>query len=430
MRKIFLVSVMLLLIGLLLQIDTKAYSDSFLIGRFLENGNLDYTFNSRGFTTARVQWGYDHKIGAVITDRVGKIVTAGTVSFGNGKRFAIVRHNQDGTLDTTFGTNGFIVTQFPIANADQYGTAIAIDSYERIVVGGYSLTIDATNFVMARYNNNGTIDRTFGTNGLVVSNLLYSAHEAINSIVLHPHGAIYAAGWANVAGETKFVVARYTSLGRLDPTFYETGYHFLSFPDSRFAFATAIALRPEDSSIYVAGKTIVGDKTHFAIVGLNKSGRKIYSFGNYGQVVTDFAGYQDEWINGIKLDKSGRIVVAGYAKANNGRTYFAVARYNGGGRLDTTFNSGGSKFFNFGAINAEAKDLILDSAGRILVCGYAYDGISRVAVTRLLANGITDGTFGHGGVYRNFQASTNEFISAISIDLDGNIVVAGDGKRL
>jgi uncharacterized delta-60 repeat protein len=177
----------------------------------------------------------------------GKIVVAG-VSDGD---FALARYLSNGTLDLTFGSNGTVLTDFSGGSHD-VATALALQPDGKIVVAGRSHLFgpdDDTDFALARYLPNGTLDPTFGHNGMVLSD--FGAQESVSfqELALQQDGKIVAAG-----GNSGFVnLARYRPNGTLDSTFGREGRVTNEFIG--ISGVAALAIQPHDGRLVVAGSS-------------------------------------------------------------------------------------------------------------------------------------------------------------------------------
>jgi uncharacterized delta-60 repeat protein len=110
------------------------------------------------------------QINSIAIQENGKIVAAGTSNNGVSSDFAIVRYNSNGSLDNTFDTDGIVTLDFD--NTDDYGSSVIIQPEDgKIIVVGYSFINSIYQLTLARYNSNGSLDNTFGTNGKVVTDL-------------------------------------------------------------------------------------------------------------------------------------------------------------------------------------------------------------------------------------------------------------------
>ncbi|MBC7912185.1 MAG: hypothetical protein H7Y30_16890, partial [Pyrinomonadaceae bacterium] len=126
-----------------------------------------------------------------------------------------------GNLDRTFGTNGKAVT--PIGPGADRGYAMALQPDGKIVVAGASTDANGSfDTALTRYNTDGTLDQTFGTGGKVIVNLS-SAGEVANAVALQSDGKILVAGYATVAGDSNFIVTRFNSNGSVDTSFGTNG---------------------------------------------------------------------------------------------------------------------------------------------------------------------------------------------------------------
>ena len=140
----------------------------------------------------------------------GKIIVAGD---SNGD-FALVRYNTDGSLDTSFSTDGKVTTGFGLLTID-IGYSLAIQADGKILVAG----TDGTDFALARYNSDGSLDTSFSSDGKVTTDLGFIAVDIGYSIAVQADGKIVVAGVSN--GD--FALVRYNSDGSLDTSFSSDG---------------------------------------------------------------------------------------------------------------------------------------------------------------------------------------------------------------
>jgi len=211
--------------------------------------------------------------------------------------------------------------------------------------------------------------------------------------------------------------------GMLDASFGATGRRVTPI-NAGEAFAT---LHQPDGRVVVAGHGIIGGGDYnFILMRLFPDGGPDPSFGEGGQVVTDFAGLIDGAF-ALALEPDGRILAAGYATvapAAGGRN-FALARYLPDGSLDPTFGTGGRVTTDFGGLDV-AQAVTIQSDGRIVAAGYTSSGgMTRIALARYLPSGTLDPAFGTGGRVVTDLSGDNEIASAVAVQTDGGIVVAG-----
>jgi len=122
--------------------------------------------------------------------------------------FALARYNPDGTLDTSFGTSGTTTTDFGGNPYDQdQANALVVLGDGRLVAAGMTGSpTGATDFALARYNLNGTLDPSFGDGGKVTTDISYFTDGAF-ALAVQADGRLVAAGFADL----DFAVARYLS---------------------------------------------------------------------------------------------------------------------------------------------------------------------------------------------------------------------------
>ncbi|MCA9948031.1 MAG: hypothetical protein KDE48_00150 [Anaerolineales bacterium] len=169
-------------------------STNFALARYTITGTLDTEFDADGKVTTDLG-GSDIAYAAAIQDD-GKIVVAGT----NGSDFALARYTNSGTLDNSFDGDGKVTTDF---GGTDVARAVAIQSNGKIVVAG--LTGGQT-LNVARYNSNGSLDTTFGSGGLVSTQIDGNNTEGYG-MSLQADGKIVVAGQSN----NDFAAARYLS---------------------------------------------------------------------------------------------------------------------------------------------------------------------------------------------------------------------------
>src|SRR5262249_39493683 len=205
--------------------------------------------------------------------------------------FALARYNSNGTLDTGFGTNGKVITAFDFpGNFDRVFTIVPQPDGKFVAVGS---TVNLfANFALARFNANGTLDTSVGTGGIVTTAFGVSAEAT--SAVVQSDGKIVAAGFANLGGGDYFALVRYNGNGTIDASFGTGGKVTTAFLSQGFSLAQAnsVALQP-DGKIVAAGIAAVGGGYDFALARYNSNGTLDPSFGTGSLVTTDFARAQD-----------------------------------------------------------------------------------------------------------------------------------------
>jgi uncharacterized delta-60 repeat protein len=339
----------------------------------------------------------------------------------------------DGDLDPTFGTDGKMLTDFD--HSTDIANAVAIQADGKLVVVGTTyLDNDFSNedFAIARYNPDGTLDKTFGAGGKVQTDFPDLAAVA-SSVVIQPDGKIVVAGGAfplfTFLGN--FKVARYNPDGLLDTSFGDAGIVTTIFPEGSYAFDVALQA---DGKIIAAGTVFVdfdpgeSSNTDFALARYNPDGTPDATFGNGGQATTDFVGFEDDAFS-VLIQPDGKIVAVG--SANDPATFydFAAVRYLSNGTLDTTFGVAGKVHTDFGDQNFDrARAAALHSDGRIVAAGFAISQnglVQNFAVARYTSNGVLDTSFGTGGMTQIDFGNCCQGATKVLLQSNGKIITVG-----
>src|SRR4249919_106921 len=210
-----------------------------------------------------------------------------------------IAQSAPGGLDPTFGVGGRVTTDFNLST--DIANAVALQADGKLVVVGDTYTnndFSDEDFAIARYNPDGTLDAGFGTNGRVTTDFPGLAAVA-SAVLLQPDGKILVAGGAYplFVFLGNFELARYNPDGSLDASFGDGGIVTTVFPHG--SYASALALQP-DGKILAAGTDYVdftseaNSDTDFAIARYAPNGSPDASFGNGGQVTTDFKRLNDD----------------------------------------------------------------------------------------------------------------------------------------
>ena len=214
----------------------------FALVRLTASGGLDSGFGTGGKVTTDFNGGADLARGVAVQSD-GRIVAAGyTGNSGGDYDFALARYNADGSLDTGFDTDGKVTTSF---GGVEFGHAVAVQPDGRIVVAGYT----GGDFALARYNTNGGLDSGFGTGGKVTTD--FGRSEIAYGVAVQSDGRIVAAGDSVSSDLSDFALARYNADGSLDTGFSGDGKVTTDF-NSGFDHAFGAAVQ-SDGKIVAAG---------------------------------------------------------------------------------------------------------------------------------------------------------------------------------
>jgi uncharacterized delta-60 repeat protein len=310
-----------------------------------------------------------------------------------------------GDLDPSFGRDGRVTTGF--AGRTSWANAVAIQADGRIVtVGGAVGGGLDSRFVLARYTRKGRLDPSFGGDGRV--NLASRGSETYaTDVAIQANGKIVVVG----SDRFKFGVARLKPDGTLDRSFGGDGQVATGFDGSR-AIAYAVAIQ-RNGKIVVAGTNFPGcggNDSHFALARYQRDGSLDPTFGDSGRVITEVGGLcvADTFISALAIQNNGKIVAVGSSSG----AAFVLARYDSQGALDPTFGGDGLVATAFpDNLGLEANDVALGSDGTILAAGWAaYETAGgfadRFALARYLSDGTLDTTFsGDGMVSTSFPGA-------------------------
>ena len=386
-------------------------------------GQLDTAFSGDGRVATDVTVrGDTGTTVAVQTD--GKIVVAGGAGWDKNPRFVLIRYNADGTLDTSFGGDGKVTTDFTRAEDAAWGIAIQADG-KIVAAGDAALGTGNSRFAVARYNADGALDASFGGDGKVTTQ--FTRHnDPVAGLAMQADGKIVVSGGAAHDGpNSNFALARYNSDGTLDLTFGGDGRVTTDFV-GRHDFANAVAVQADGKVVAggLAGFSRTRGKGRFALARYNADGTPDTAFSADGKLTTNFTRGDDS-VQGVALQSDGSIVTVGIAAFATSNATFALARFSQGGALDASFGGDGKVRTAFNGSAAYAYDVVLQPDGKIVAGGVAAGQGGRFAIARYGTGGALDATFsGDGRAMTNFT-SHNDFAYGLAQQADGNLVLAG-----
>jgi uncharacterized delta-60 repeat protein len=340
-----------------LQSDGKIVvtAPGFTLMRYNTDGSPDLTFGSDG--KAETSFSHLHiSVNAIAIQSDGKIVAAGGGRIDDDENtnvdYLLARYNTDGSLDSTFGSGGKVISAFRFPD---YGpNKIAIQSDGKIVAVGVGETYSGSDFLLTRYNSNGSLDTSFGSGGQII-NTFYGQSYFCNAVVIQTDGKIIAAGGSNGG----FALARYNANGSLDTSFGAGGKVLTNFNGG--AAANDLAIQP-DGKIVAVGKSY-STFLNFPLARYNASGSLDSTFGTSGKVVVNFTSNAQAL--GVAIQTDGKIVTVG----TSSRQGFTLARCNSDGEPDRTFGTNGIVITPIGNPDGSANGVVIQSDGKILVVG-------------------------------------------------------------
>jgi len=349
----------------------------FIAGRFNNDGSIDNSFGLNGSVITPIGVNKDHPYTVKIqTD--GKVVLAGStnVSFSTTNAIAIVRYNSDGSLDNTFGIQGIVTT---VVGQESIAYDLAILDDGKILIAGTTKNSSGNkDFILVQYTSGGAIDTSFAQEGMAVTDVNASDNE-INSLQVLNDGKLLVSGFIGT-NITNFVLARYTINGILDTTFGEQGMIITDVSDEMTNSSFALAVQ-NDGKIIVGGRS--GDD--FAIVRYEENGILDMTFGEEGVVITNLNLLKGEQVQSICVLLDGRIAVAGGGTTSDagGGGRGAMVLYSSLGVIDSTFGINGVVFQNYGYHLVCGNSMLIQDDGKIVV---GWDGDSGFTLSRYLVD--------------------------------------------
>ncbi len=352
----------------------------------------------------------------------GKIIAGGS---GGDRDFAVARYNANGSLDTSFSSDGKQTVSF--GSGWDYGQDVAVQADGKIILAGGGYAGDwNTDFALARFNTNGALDTSFSGDGKLLTEF-FGNSDRILSVTMQGNNVL-AVGYAMHCYGEDLAVARYNAAGSLDTSFDGDGKATTDF-GGYYDAADAVAVQA-DGKVVVAG--YAGDDPGgdaMALARYNANGSLDSAFDGDGKVTTD-SGSGHHLGYGVAAT-GGKILAAGWA--NNTRNHdFALARFNDDGSLDVSFAANGIATAEFSAGDDMAVAMAVQPDGKIVLAGRTLQGgnnnfaVARYCPDGRLDNGVNCGSpgFGVGGkVTSDFGG--NDYGEAVLIQPDGDIVVAG-----
>ena len=361
-------------VAMALQADGKiVLVGGLTLARYGTDGTLDASFGTGGIVAVAFNGGLLDAAQGVAVQPDGKIVIVGITHVGAQDDFAVSRYTSTGALDASFGTGGKVSTDF--AGSVDEAWAVLIQTDGKIVVAGHAGTVgplEGNDFAAARYTAAGALDPSFGTGGKVTTNIA-GRTDLAHAAVLQPDGKIILAGRvADGGGDDPDVgLVRYNPDGTLDTSFGDNGIVRKQLSPNNWDEATDVALQP-DGKIVVSVEAVVGTSFAFAVARFNADGTLDGGFGTAGLATTAFSA-QNDVAKAVAVQADGKIVVVGQT-SNLMSPDFGVARFDAAGALDGSFGTGGKLTVDFFASGDGAECVAVQPDGKIVVGGFARNG--------------------------------------------------------
>lgn len=383
-------------------------------------GNIDSSFGNNGKVVSRFSNQFGLKKIALQND--GKIVGAGSITASSKLLNAIICYNANGSVDKSFGDDGKVVLAVGDSTGNVTGLTLQQDG-KILVTGDAHLGGVRNQLFILRYTKNGIIDSSFGTNGLAY---LKDPDGNFGGQAIHVQtdGKIVINGFFadRVANIDYIVVARFLSNGKKDTSFNSTGKNYMSF--GLYSYPGNFVIQ-NDGKITGTGNGSIKHSTvlqSLALYRLNKNGRLDNSFGKGGKVIATTTNNSQGF--DLKVSSDGKIVAAGITFVQNELDADQlIMRFKTNGDIDSSFGNNGTLINDFVSID-KISAISIQTNGKIVVAGTG-PGSSFASLTRYFGNGKPDNSFGtNGAVSITFNNYPNNYIDDMLIQPDGKILTA------
>lgn len=340
----------------------------------------------------------------------------------------IVRFDPDGTLDFGLSQDGeILMSNGVLADVVQTSTTT-------FAVVGSSRRNNVTGFLVERFNDDGTLDSSFGQGGEVFKT--WAGADARANAVAQRQGKIYVAGTVQPTngGLSKAAVVRFNTNGSVDTSFGVAGVVEIVW-SGMSSSAQELLVYPQSGKVLVVGGA--GDR--FGITRVNANGSLDTTFSGDGMARVPFDGTTWAQANGVavsfgRTEDSGWIAIGGVA-SSSGSPRAAVTLLTAAGEYYARFNSGGRKTFQFSTGYTWFDNNIsmaADTRGRIVLAGTISSqvGFITIGVTRLLETGEGDPSFdGDGFLIPNIAPTGVESVKDLAVTSVGDIAIGGFKRR-
>lgn len=349
----------------------------FALVRYNSNGSIDSSFGMNGTATTNI---IGQSLGITL-QQDGKILMAGAAGVDS-RTFAVARLASDGSLDSNFGTNGMIIDPRLVGEA----RCVTQAKDNKIIVAGYAMyssTISRWAFTVARYNENGSIDSSFGMNGIATT-IFGSFGDLGSAMAFQQNGEIVLGGICQIDSNRTSILepgtAEFTSDGNLDSSYGINGRTAINVPTYAYGPFASLVIQ-SDGKILISNTAYNGTYNTFNLIRYSSNGILDSSFGQNGIVYLDLGS--DSYCSSLAIDSGNNIYAAG--SNYNGVTWKPIlARINLNGTLDTSFGYNGSITISFTKYYDYCGAISLQPDGKLILAGVAaFDSLGDFALARI-----------------------------------------------
>jgi uncharacterized delta-60 repeat protein len=390
------------------------FNNSYTCLRFNSNGTRDAGFGNNGIISDKLTNSFNNYSALYVQPDTKLLAVREDNKDGNGLQTFFDRFNSNGSIDNSFGQNGSLLV------TSEFGFP-AFQPDGKFIKFGFSPTNNG-DFLILRFNPNGTPDTSFGINGSVISD--FGGAESAGSIAFQPDGKIIVGGSNRSANGADIIIARYNSNGALDLGFGSSGIVRINLVVEDNVNMMAVAA---DGKILIAGNGLIypPDFSFFhadiLMARLNANGTLDNSFGNLGTLVINKGDL--EFIGSLILQNSGKIVFSYSPNVGTPSTNYFIERLNANGTSDSSFGINGKT-------PCDAFLLAAQQDQKIIVSGSVVNNRNNndLSLARYNKDGIPDSSFGiNGKTIASFTGLDNYITTNL---ISGNLLYcAGFGEN-
>ena len=394
---------------------------SICLGCQLSDGNKIFDYRMYNSSFGIFDFGFYEVPQSLEVNQNCEIYVTGTTSkMHDPTDYLFLKFKPDGRLDNSFSDNGHMM--FDIDAGIDEGNQVLLTNDNKIIIGGRSnhgvdIGTVLFDYSLAKFNDNGMLDKSFGGEGKVITDFGYR-DDAINKLIPNDEKTFYAIGRASNGTDDDFAVARYDYDGNLDYSFNNIGRVWIDFGMSDDVAYTAE--KTDEGDIIIGGSSNSGATPKVAFAKIKSDGSLDTSFGDNGLKVWKFSPpglIYDLDINGNDVYASGFI--------DNLETFnILVTKFNLQGIIDKNFGKNGTKIFSEFDSDSISTSIYIINSNQILLAGTIKNTKNEDAALIMIDNKANlDLSFGNQGVYK-FNAGKNEIFTDMKM-MNDNLYVIG-----
>lgn len=338
-----------------------------------------------------------------------------TGSFTN-KTYFITKYNYDGTPDAAFGTNGLVSMPVYPNNSGEITLqgSVTLDD-NSIILSCYA---NMKNYLV-KITGNGSIDPSFGINGFKLTDFLFSPGTPISGdLMKDDSNQVFAVYSSMAGGKTYRNFCKILSNGAIDTTFGNNGVSTILI-DRDYKYQTLKQTRIKNGKIYHFATSFYyntsGNYTQTDVWTCHfLNGTPDASFGDNGYVYVP----RDITIYDYNIQEDGKILIANYVDVSSANSYVRGSRYLRSGIIDTSFGNAGKVEYGFGQWSVHVPHRIMEIDHHVYVFSSYYKSDSPVeyaaTILKYNTNGVRDTSFGTGGLFKvpaNISSVADVFVN-------------------